>query len=72
MNTHRTGFRAGVDFTEDSRMIQWHDSCADEGAQPPVGYEDGMPKQHPSDWVLLLIAVALVFVAAFFPEWSMA
>lgn len=56
------------DFEPDSRLIRW-DSCADEGAQEPVDYEDGLKQcgSHPSDWVLLAIACAIAAAAIFFP-----
>jgi hypothetical protein len=60
------------DFEPDSSLIRWHDSCAPEGGQEPVGYIEGMEQvtgSHPSDWVLVLIAIVIAYVAICHPEW---
>jgi hypothetical protein len=61
MNTsHRTGFRAGVDFTEDSRLIDWQpaEACTDIGADDEN--EDGAMEALAGALIGFVLFVAVV------------
>lgn len=58
---HRPGFLHGVDFQPDSRLIEWPDSCADEGAHVPVPYEVGhVAAEKAREWRDGLLWAAIV------------